>query len=127
MMGGRRREASRCARGAARESNPGHRKRAGRAAPEHWTGPQERGRPSARALTLRAAAAPRVFGWGARRKPRERWSAARGANEHWTGPQEISTGRPTPRGVELADGVWGHRKRAGRAAPEHWTGPQEIK
>src|SRR5205823_860786 len=26
----------------------------------------------------------------------------------------------------LADGVWGHRKRAGRAAPEHWTGPQDC-
>src|SRR5947208_10296747 len=34
-------------------------------------------------------------------------------------------GRPTPRGVELADGVWGHRKRAARREPrEHWTGPQ---
>jgi len=26
----------------------------------------------------------------------------------------------------LADGVWGHRKRAGREAPEHWTGPQVL-
>src|SRR5439155_417474 len=33
-------------------------------------------------------------------------------------------GRPSARALELADGVWGHRKRAGRAAPEHWTGPQ---
>jgi len=25
----------------------------------------------------------------------------------------------------LADGVWGHRKRAARREPrEHWTGPQ---
>jgi hypothetical protein len=27
----------------------------------------------------------------------------------------------------LADGVWGHRKRAGREAPEHWTGPQQSR
>ena len=77
MMGGRRREASRCARGAARESNPGHRQRAGRAAPEHRTGPQERGRPSARALTLADGV------WGHRKR------AGRAAPEHWTGPQEI--------------------------------------
>ena len=113
MMGGRRREASRCARGAARESNPGHRQRAPRAAPEHRTGPQERGRPSARALTLADGV------WG------HRSSAARAAREQRTDPQE--RGRPSARALTLADGVWGHRKRAGRAAPEHWTGPQEIK
>src|SRR5204862_7871068 len=32
--------------------------------------------------------------------------------------------RPAPRGAELADGVWGHRKRGAREAGEHWTGPQ---
>ena len=34
-------------------------------------------------------------------------------------------GRPTPRGVELADGVWGHRRSGARREPrEHRTGPQ---
>src|SRR6266404_5622425 len=35
-------------------------------------------------------------------------------------------GRPSAEALILADGVWGHRKRAGREAPEHWTGPQIL-
>jgi len=38
------------------------------------------------------------------------------------GPPDM--GRPSARALELADGVWGHRKGAGRAAPEHWRGPR---
>src|SRR5947199_372024 len=51
-------------------------KRGGRAAPEHWTGPRERGRASARALRL----ADGVRG--------QRKRAGRAAPEHWTGPRE---------------------------------------
>src|SRR5207249_4873198 len=88
----------------------GHRKRGGRAAREHWTGPRKGGRPSARALE------PADGVWGHRKR------GGREAPEHWTGPRK--GGRPSARALEPADGVWGHRKRGGREAPEHWTGPR---
>src|SRR2546430_2756273 len=64
------------AAGGARDSARGQRTCAGRAAPEPWTVPRERGRPSARALRL----ADGVRG--------QRKRAGRAAPEHWTGPRE---------------------------------------
>src|SRR6266404_380788 len=93
----------------------GHRKRAGRGAPEHWTGPQIKNE------------------GGGRARKRSSWptgsggiGSAQGAERPSTGraPRLRMRGRPSAEALILADGVWGHRKRAGRGAPEHWTGPQ---
>src|SRR5439155_906015 len=83
---------------------------------EHRPDPRRKGRPSARALTLRAAGAARALDWG------HRSSAARAAREHRTGPRR--KGRPSARALELADGVRGHRRSGARAAREHRTGPR---
>src|SRR5439155_6878066 len=84
---------------------------------EHRPDPRRKGRPSARALTLRAAGAARALDWG------HRSSAARAAREHRTGPRR--KGRPSARALELADGVRGHRRSGARAAREHRTGPRK--
>src|SRR6266404_45274 len=49
---------------------------------------------------------------------------ARRAERASSGRAPRMRGRPSAEALILADGVWGHRKRAGRGAPEHWTGPQ---
>src|SRR5947199_6272785 len=122
----------------------GHRKRAGREAPEHRTGPQIWGGRARERSSWPTGSGGIGSAQGAKRPstgraPRygeaERESARAGrrglgASEArrarsaraLDGPPDM--GRPSARALELADGVWGHRKRAGREAPEHWTGPQ---
>ena len=35
-------------------------------------------------------------------------------------------GRPSARALELAEGVWGHRRSAASEASEHRTGPRGL-
>src|SRR5438034_8244689 len=52
------------------------------------------------------------------------WPARRGDDADERADRERRR-RPSAKALVLADGVWGHRKRAARREPrEHWTGPQ---